>query len=202
MTSSADIEDKRRWMRSLDNLADGGDYVIEYVTPDGLIYKVRMNDDFRVNINLMDEAGDTLQDSLRVGKRIDDGGEVTGNIMSITYNFKITIVKRENANLLSMNIIDSFLENGWSLYSEKNEIIYTDIGDNDDFDFKAKSMSKNEYFDIVNQKEKHHEIIAVAMFIVHFDPVYLTKKSIYLVMAIVGLVNWCRLNRERNLENA
>ena len=164
MTSSADIEDKRRWMRSLDNLADGGDYVIEYVTPDGLIYKVRMNDDFRVNINLMDEAGDTLQDSLRVGKRIDDGGEVTGNIMSITYNFKITIVKRENANLLSMNIIDSFLENGWSLYSEKNEIIYTDIGDNDDFDFKAKSMSKNEYFDIVNQKEKHHEIIAVAMF--------------------------------------
>ena len=70
----ADIEDIRRWMRSLENLADGGDYVIEYVTPDGLIYKVRMNDDFRVNINLMDEAGDTLQDSLRVGKRVDDGG--------------------------------------------------------------------------------------------------------------------------------
>ena len=67
----------------------------------------------------MNEAGDTLQDSLRVGKRIDDGGEVTENIMSITYNFKITIAKRENANLLSMNIIDSFLENGWSLYSEK-----------------------------------------------------------------------------------
>ena len=53
----ADIEDIRRWMRSLDNLADGGDYVIEYVTPDGLIYKVRMNADFRVNINLMDESG-------------------------------------------------------------------------------------------------------------------------------------------------
>ena len=67
----ADIEDIRRWMRSLDNLADGGDYVIEYVTPDGLIYKVRMNADFRVNINLMDESGDTLQDTLRVGKRIE-----------------------------------------------------------------------------------------------------------------------------------
>ena len=73
----ADIEDIRRWMRSLDNLADGGDYVIEYVTPDGLIYKVRMNDDFRVNINLMDEAGDTLQDSLRLEKIIDSGGEVS-----------------------------------------------------------------------------------------------------------------------------
>ncbi len=46
------------------------------------------------------------------------------------------------------------------------------------------------------------DIIAVAMFIVHFDPVYLTKKSIYLVMAIAGLINWCKLNRERNLENA
>ena len=53
----ADIEDIRRWMRSLDNLADGGGYVIEYVTPDGLIYKVRMNDDFRVNINLMNGSG-------------------------------------------------------------------------------------------------------------------------------------------------
>ena len=64
----ADIEDIRRWMRSLDNLADGGDYVIEYVTPGGLIYKVCMNDDFRVNINLMDESGDTLQNSVKLGK--------------------------------------------------------------------------------------------------------------------------------------
>lgn len=46
------------------------------------------------------------------------------------------------------------------------------------------------------------DIVAVAMFIVHFDPVYLTKKSIYLIMAIAGLINWCRLNRERNAENA
>lgn len=84
--------------------------------------------------------------------------------MSITYNFRITIAKRGDVNLLSMKIIDSFLETGWSLYSKKNEIIYTDIGDNDDFNFKAKSMTKNEYFDIVNQKEKKHEIIAVALF--------------------------------------
>lgn len=84
--------------------------------------------------------------------------------MSITYNFRITIAKRGDVNLLSMKIIDSFLETGWSLYSEKNEIIYTDIGDNDDFNFKAKSMTKNEYFDIVNQKEKKHETIAVALF--------------------------------------
>lgn len=44
------------------------------------------------------------------------------------------------------------------------------------------------------------DIIAVAMFIVHFDPVYLTKKTIYLIMAFVGLYNWIGLSR-RNIEN-
>lgn len=44
------------------------------------------------------------------------------------------------------------------------------------------------------------DIVAVAMFIQHFDPVYLTKKSIYLIMAVIGLINWCKLQR-RNMEN-
>ena len=44
------------------------------------------------------------------------------------------------------------------------------------------------------------DIVAVAMYIQHFDPVYLTKKSIYLIMAIIGLINWVRLQR-RNPEN-
>ena len=38
-----------------------------------------MNDDFRANINLMDESGEMVQDSLRVGKRIDVSGEVAGD---------------------------------------------------------------------------------------------------------------------------
>lgn len=45
------------------------------------------------------------------------------------------------------------------------------------------------------------DVIAVAMFIIHFDPVYLTKKSIYLIMAFVGLYNWWKLSKERNPEN-
>lgn len=44
------------------------------------------------------------------------------------------------------------------------------------------------------------DVVAVAMFIVHFDPVYLTKKTIYLIMAFIGLYNWIRLSR-RNVEN-
>jgi nicotinamide mononucleotide transporter len=45
------------------------------------------------------------------------------------------------------------------------------------------------------------DIIAVAMYIVHFDPVYLTKKSIYLIMAIIGIINWTKLQKERNKQN-
>ena len=45
------------------------------------------------------------------------------------------------------------------------------------------------------------DIIAVGMYIAHFDPVYLTKKSIYLIMAVIGLINWFKLNKERNITN-
>lgn len=45
------------------------------------------------------------------------------------------------------------------------------------------------------------DIIAVIMYIVHFDTVYLTKKTIYLIMAIIGLRNWIKLNKERNKSN-
>ncbi len=45
------------------------------------------------------------------------------------------------------------------------------------------------------------DIIAVLIYIVHFDPVYLTKKTIYLIMAVIGLINWHKLNKERNKEN-
>jgi len=44
------------------------------------------------------------------------------------------------------------------------------------------------------------DIVAVAMYIQHFDPVYLTKKSIYLIMAIIGLINWVRLQK-KNVTN-
>lgn len=45
------------------------------------------------------------------------------------------------------------------------------------------------------------DVISVWMYIVHFDAVYLTKRSIYLIMAVIGLVNWARLNKERNGKN-
>lgn len=44
------------------------------------------------------------------------------------------------------------------------------------------------------------DFVAVAMYITHFDAVYLTKKSIYLVMAIIGLINWIKLSRD-NMNN-
>lgn len=45
------------------------------------------------------------------------------------------------------------------------------------------------------------DVVAVAMYIAHFDAVYLTKKTIYLIMAVIGLINWVKLNNERNKLN-
>lgn len=45
------------------------------------------------------------------------------------------------------------------------------------------------------------DIVSVGMYIAHFDAVYLTKRSIYLVMAIIGLINWTKLHKVRNIEN-
>lgn len=45
------------------------------------------------------------------------------------------------------------------------------------------------------------DIVSVGMYIAHFDAVYLTKRSIYLIMAVIGLINWAKLNRDRNAEN-
>ena len=47
------------------------------------------------------------------------------------------------------------------------------------------------------------DVVAVAMYIVKtpFDPVYLTKKTIYLIMAVIGLINWISLQKTDNKEN-
>lgn len=84
--------------------------------------------------------------------------------MSVMYNFKINIVHREDINITSIDIIKSYLEAGWNLYSERNHIIYTDLGDNDDFSFVSNPISENGYFNIVMQKEKNNENIAFALF--------------------------------------
>lgn len=84
--------------------------------------------------------------------------------MSVDYIFEINIAQRGNANLTTADIIKYYLEAGWSLYSENNQIIYTVVGDNDDFDILANSISEAEYFDIVKQKEKNKEIIAFSLF--------------------------------------
>lgn len=71
----ADMGELQKWIRkSLDNLANGGDEVVELVTPDGL--RIRINGDLRANINLMDETGDMVQDTVRLGNKVDDSGNV------------------------------------------------------------------------------------------------------------------------------
>ena len=45
------------------------------------------------------------------------------------------------------------------------------------------------------------DVIAVIQWVILGDGIMITKKSIYLIMAVIGLYNWIRLNRERNAAN-
>ena len=44
------------------------------------------------------------------------------------------------------------------------------------------------------------DIVAVAQYVIKKDPVYTTKKSIYLIEAVIGLANWYKLSK-KNTEN-
>lgn len=83
----ADMGEVQKWIRkSLDNLANGGDEVVELVTPEG--FRIRISGDLRANINLMDETGDVVQDTVRLGDKAGDtvytrttGGDgITGDL--------------------------------------------------------------------------------------------------------------------------
>ena len=70
----SDMGELQNWIwKSLDNLANGGDEVVE-LAPDGL--RSRINGDLRANINLMDETGDILQETVRLGNKAGDGRTV------------------------------------------------------------------------------------------------------------------------------
>lgn len=45
------------------------------------------------------------------------------------------------------------------------------------------------------------DIVSIILYIVSFNPLYLTKKIIYLISAIIGLEYWDKLNKDRNKEN-
>ena len=59
--------------------------------------------------------------------------------MSVDRTFIISIAERNGKKPSAVNIINCFLKYGWSLYSARNHIIFTDVGDGDDFEFLAKS---------------------------------------------------------------
>lgn len=84
--------------------------------------------------------------------------------MPVDYNFNINIIQRGISNFTAKDVIKCFLDAGWTLYSERNQVIYTGIGDIEEFDFLADFISETEFFDTVQRKEQNKEIIAFALF--------------------------------------
>ena len=84
--------------------------------------------------------------------------------MSVDYYFNINIIQRGISKFTAKDVIKCYLNAGWTLYSERNQVIYTGIGDSEEFDFLADFISETEFFDIVQRKEQNEEIIAFALF--------------------------------------
>ena len=114
----ADLGEIQKWIRkSWDNLADGGGYVVEYVSPDGLIHQIRTSDDFRLHMNLMDEAGDTLQDTLQAGRRAGDGSELTEDVIK---GGREALNDLDNLLDDTGKFMDDLLENNYQKYVKRN----------------------------------------------------------------------------------
>ena len=98
--------------------------------------------------------------------------------MSAEYNLKIKIIKKGKDKLYAEDIIEALVNEGWSLFSEGNTIIYTDVLDGDDFNFVSKNIKKEDYYEIVSKKQKYGEPIACAMF-------YTEDRYIYRIDVII-----------------
>ena len=46
------------------------------------------------------------------------------------------------------------------------------------------------------------DVVGILMWIQQVDTIMVTKKSIYLIMSLIGLYNWYKLQKERNTENS
>lgn len=62
------------------------------------------------------------------------------------------------------------------------------------------------YYEIVRYADQYYlwlltDVIAVVQWVILGDGIMITKKSIYLIMAVIGLFNWLKLQKERNREN-
>ena len=98
--------------------------------------------------------------------------------MSAEYNLKIKIIKKGKDKIYAEDIIEALVNEGWSLFSEGNTIIYTDVLDGDDFNFVSKNIKKEDYYEIVSKKQKYGEPIACAMF-------YTEDRYIYRIDVII-----------------
>ena len=82
--------------------------------------------------------------------------------MSIDYGLSINLHCKKGV-LSVIDIVKSLTKGGWSIFSEDNKIIFTDVGDCDDFEYVSRSMSIETFYDIVDKKKANQEVVAFAV---------------------------------------
>ncbi len=132
----ADMGELQKWIRkNLDNLLRGGDEAVELVTPEGI--RIRINGDFRANINLMDESGEIVQDTVRLGNKAGDGGELAGDVIKKSKP-RISDISKEKWGRGSFDSVEDSLE--YHFKEHGAEVGATDI---DQYVRKAEGFSQN-----------------------------------------------------------
>ncbi len=61
-------------------------------------------------------------------------------------------------------VADLLCRFGWSLYNPKGQIEYLPLGDNDDFNWKAEAMPKQELEQLMLEKQKNDELAGINLF--------------------------------------
>ena len=62
--------------------------------------------------------------------------------MLVEYNLKTKIIKRGKNKIDAQDIIEALVNGGWSLFSEGDTIIYTDVSDGDNFNFVSRKNNR------------------------------------------------------------
>lgn len=84
--------------------------------------------------------------------------------MSVVYDFEIVVSSKSEQLLLPEDIIESLRHAGWDLYTRNGQILFTALGDKDDFDIISQKISRQEYYKIAEQKYRCGETVSFSMF--------------------------------------
>ncbi|MBP2633658.1 MAG: hypothetical protein H6Q70_4286 [Firmicutes bacterium] len=82
--------------------------------------------------------------------------------MSVSASLDIKLIQRQTHELFSVKIIEKLLDYGWNFKNE-GVVSFLPVGDKNNFDWQSNDISLESLINILENKEKAHEIIGIVM---------------------------------------